>query len=397
MDTAVAKILFLNFPAQGHVNPTLAIASELGTYDVEVTYALPESFREPVELARATLAPLPAHEIGMVAALSDHELAALPFELARKAPQMVPPIVELIGQIKPDLVVYNALYLWGRLAAACADVPAAAFRPFHAPRAPRSVEAPFVSPELEDLAVAAAQGLDMVCRAYGQPATSLQQLVSVVEPLTLMFTVREFQHGADAFDERFVFTGPCLPAGRPAKNFFSGEPLNLTKRVYISLGTVRNDDVAFYRLCIDAFENLDWQPVMSIGHHVDPDLLWPAPNRFFVAPHVPQLSVLAGADVFITHGGFNSVMEALFYGVPMVVMPMTREQRLTARRVRDLGLGVMIEREGLTADELRQAARRAASDPEIRRQVRAMQQIVRESGGAALAARALLRFLEDGV
>ena len=391
----MAKILFLNFPAHGHVNPTLAIASELATYDVVVTYALPESFREAVELAGATLAPLPVHEIGMPPALSDHELAALPFELARRAPHMVPPIVELIGQIKPDLLVYNALYLWGRLAAACADLPAAAFRPYHAPRAPRSVEAPFASPELEPLAIAAAQALQMTCRAYGQPVITLQELVSIVEPLTLMFTVREFQHGADAFDERFLFTGPCLPAGRPGKNFFSVEALNLTKRVYISLGTIRNDDVEFYRLCIDAFQNLDWQPVMSIGHRVDPEALGPPPSRFHIAPHVPQLNVLAGADVFITHGGFNSTMEALYYGVPLVVMPVTREQRLTARRVRDLGLGVMIERAGLTAEDLRQVARFAANDDAIKRQVRAMQQIVRASGGAELAARALLKLMEN--
>ena len=397
MDTEVAKILFLNFPAHGHVNPTLAIASELATYDVEVTYALPESFREAVELAGATMAPLPAHEIGMPPALLDHELAALPFEMARKAPQMVPPIVELIGQIKPDLLVYNSLYLWGRLAASCADLRAASFRPFHAPRAPRSVEPPFPSPDMEKLAITAGQALDMVCRAYGQPATTLQELVSAVESLTLMFTVREFQHGADAFDDRFLFTGPCLPAGRPGKNFFSEEPVNLTKRVYISLGTLRNDDVEFYRLCFDAFQSLDWQPVMSVGRKVDPDALWPAPPRFHVAAHVPQLSVLAEADVFITHGGFNSVMEAMYYGVPVVVMPATREQRLTARRVRDLGLGVMIEREGLTAEDLRQVARHAANEPGIRSQVRWMQQTIRESGGVDLAARALIRFMEDGV
>jgi UDP:flavonoid glycosyltransferase YjiC (YdhE family) len=65
--------------------------------------------------------------------------------------------------------------------------------------------------------------------------------------------------------------------------------------------------------------------------------------------------------------------------------------------VRDLGLGVMIEREGLTAEDLRQVARRAASDPGIRSEVRAMQQTIRESGGVDLAARALIRFMEDGV
>jgi MGT family glycosyltransferase len=126
-----------------------------------------------------------------------------------------------------------------------------------------------------------------------------------------------------------------------------------------------------------------------VGDRIDIAALGPVPANFQVAPHVAQLEVLAEADVFVSHGGLNSTMESLFYGVPLVVMPATREQRLTARRVRELGLGVVLEREGLTAEGLRQAARLAATDPEMRARVREMRQILLESGGATMAAAAL--------
>jgi demethyllactenocin mycarosyltransferase len=111
-----------------------------------------------------------------------------------------------------------------------------------------------------------------------------------------------------------------------------------------------------------------------------------------VAPHVPQLTVLAEADIFVTQGGLNSTMESLFYGVPMIVIPHTREQRLTARRIRDLGLGVVLERNELTDELLRATAREVVADRPLRDRVRHMQQRTREAGGAQFAADILLHY-----
>ena len=59
----------------------------------------------------------------------------------------------------------------------------------------------------------------------------------------------------------------------------------------------------------------------------------------------------------------NSVMEGLSYGVPLVVIPQISEQRVTARRVQELGLGIAFDREMVTADRLREAVAHVACDP----------------------------------
>lgn len=53
---------------------------------------------------------------------------------------------------------------------------------------------------------------------------------------------------------------------------------------------------------------------------------------------VPQLEVLKRTDVFITHGGMNSLNEALYFGVPVVVVPQQIEQGFNMRRLKKIGV-----------------------------------------------------------
>ena len=69
---------------------------------------------------------------------------------------------------------------------------------------------------------------------------------------------------------------------------------------------------------------------MSIGSKIDPASLGVIPNNFIVRPHVPQLEVLRRADLFITHGGMNSVSEGCWYGVQMIVLPQVGDQVVIA-------------------------------------------------------------------
>lgn len=131
-----------------------------------------------------------------------------------------------------------------------------------------------------------------------------------------------------------------------------------------------------------------WQVVLASGTS---DLGVP-PENFLVRPRVPQLAVLQHSRVFVTHGGMNSVMEALSYGVPLVVLPQMLEQRITAKRVQELGLGIALESTAVTVDQLQEAVRRVASEPQFRTRVQHMRQIIRESGGARRAADAIIQF-----
>ena len=65
-----------------------------------------------------------------------------------------------------------------------------------------------------------------------------------------------------------------------------------------------------------------------------------ANTHFFT--RVPQMQVLADADVFITHAGFGSIKEAIYYGVPMLACPLDPryDQNGNALKLDHHGLGL---------------------------------------------------------
>jgi len=67
------------------------------------------------------------------------------------------------------------------------------------------------------------------------------------------------------------------------------------------------------------------------------------PSNFIIRQEIPQLKVLRQVDVFITHGGWNSLQESLYYGVPMLVLPGLGDQMRNARLVNDIGAGIGIQ------------------------------------------------------
>nr|WP_223873771.1 nucleotide disphospho-sugar-binding domain-containing protein [Streptococcus massiliensis] len=62
------------------------------------------------------------------------------------------------------------------------------------------------------------------------------------------------------------------------------------------------------------------------------------------------------ASLFITHGGMNSVNEAIYYGVPMIVAPMRNDQPRVAQQVADLHLGKYLNKRGLTNQQIQEVA-----------------------------------------
>ena len=106
--------------------------------------------------------------------------------------------------------------------------------------------------------------------------------------------------------------------------------------------------------------------------------------------------VLRAASLFITHGGMNSVMEALSLGVPMVVAPQAADQFANAGRVAELGLGLSVG-PSPGKDDLLGAADTVLANPGYRERTQAMQVEVTAGGGAERAAAAIHAFVGHGI
>jgi UDP:flavonoid glycosyltransferase YjiC (YdhE family) len=93
----------------------------------------------------------------------------------------------------------------------------------------------------------------------------------------------------------------------------------------------------------------------------DPARLGPLPAGWLVRAHLPQVTLLKHATAAATHGGNNSVTEAVDSGVPLLVLPFSTDQFAGAAALERAGLGLALDPNAATADELAEALARLLS------------------------------------
>ena len=89
--------------------------------------------------------------------------------------------------------------------------------------------------------------------------------------------------------------------------------------------------------------NLPVQGLITTGLAVDPQQIQAPPN-IEVVQAAPHRQVLTNASVVVTHAGHGTVLKALAAGVPLVCIPMGRDQKDNTVRMLRLGAGVRISK-----------------------------------------------------
>jgi MGT family glycosyltransferase len=400
----MAKYLFLPGPAHGHVNPTLAVAQELIRRGEHVVYYLTEDFQAPVEVTGARFQPYQSimNQFTMGNRQSPSRLTwnpsfilgAMLLMIVKESQHVLPQVLERLRAEKADVILYDPMCLWARISAQVLHVPAILLRPTFAANEhfqvlPRQTESTPSMPlvMVEDIGTELAE----LRASYHLPSLDMRDFFIYSEALNIVFMPRAFQPAGETFDERYVFVGPSIIPRTDAPSF----PLERLKgrpTLFISLGTAANNRPDFYKLCFQAFGQQPWQVVLACGKRVDVAALDTVPPNFLLSPFVPQLEVLQRTSVFVTHGGMNSVMESLYFGVPVVVVPQVREQEVTAQRCAELGLGMALDPNGLTAEKLRAAVDQVHHTCTFREHIRAMQGSVRAAGGYQRAVEVISQF-----
>ena len=103
------------------------------------------------------------------------------------------------------------------------------------------------------------------------------------------------------------------------------------------------------------------------------------------------------ADVFVTHGGMNSVSEALFYGVPMVVIPLVSDQPVNARCVERLGVGKAVTYSKVNKVSIREYVMSVLSNEDIKTNIKKVQELISKAPGNVGGAELLIQYYEKSV
>jgi UDP:flavonoid glycosyltransferase YjiC (YdhE family) len=83
--------------------------------------------------------------------------------------------------------------------------------------------------------------------------------------------------------------------------------------------------------------------------------------------YIPQTLLLPHCDLIITHGGFNTTVAALSFGVPQLFIPISADQPFNAERCVEIGTGILLRVEELMPGRIREAVNHALNEPRFRR------------------------------
>jgi len=338
------KIACFCIPAHGHTNPMLPVAAELVRRGNAVRFYSFDAFAKKISDTGAEflscdsfLPTLTKQEEAGLKKVSTTEMTVQDIRITRSMNDF---LEKEFQTFQPDVVYTDSVCFWGKLNAWKHQVPMVVSTSTFAFNQMSSRYMKSSLKEMADLIF----GLPRVSKElkklepYGYHVKSVLSLIQNDNDTdTVVYTSRRFQPCAESFSEHYAFVGPSIFSNAmPAKE--KERPL-----IYISLGTVINDRPDFYEKCINALKELPVDVVISCGNAIDREALGTLPENIQVHPYVDQLAILAKADVFITHCGMNSVSESLYMAAPMVLYPQTNEQNAVARRVTEIGAGMLLK------------------------------------------------------
>ena len=161
--------------------------------------------------------------------------------------------------------------------------------------------------------------------------------------------------------------------------------------VYVSFGSLGAMDTAFFGRLLDVFATLPARFLVNVGAGID--AYSNVPDNVHLQDWFPQPSVVAQCDLFIHHGGNNSFCEALFHGVPSLILPYCWDGHDNAARAAETGVGQALHRWDMTDAALARAITDLLGDSAMRDRLRANARQMQQADHVALAARRILGVL----
>ena len=187
----------------------------------------------------------------------------------------------------------------------------------------------------------------------------------------------------EALPATFHHVGPMRDPPGPPLDFGgrSDRPL-----VYCSLGTLQGGRLRLFRSVARACADLSLRLVITHCGRLGARDVAGLPGSPMVFDYLPQEAALAQADLVVTHAGFNSVLETLACGLPMVALPIAFDQPGVAARIARAGVGEVVSPRRATAGALRRALERVLREPGYRRRALGVQAEIAAAGGVTHAA-----------
>lgn len=389
-----SRFLFVLWAGGGSVPPQLVLARRLTERGHHVRVLAPRVLHASIEAAGCVFLPLhavPEHDSSspLDDPIKDWE-ARTPWDAAARTRDRIifgtarayaGDVSAAIADERPDVVVTDFLLLGVYVAAERAGIPLVALVHTIFPLPARGM--PPYGMGFQPATGVVGRGRDAIFahifrRFYEagratlnevREAFGLPSVTSVFDQFTraarlLVLTSRAFDFPAVALPANVRYVGPqladpgWLEPWEPPASGTGHLPL-----VLVSFSTTFQQQGDLVRRIITALGGLPVQGLVTLGPALQgQDFALPANVR--VEPYVPHVLVCPHADLVVTHGGLGTVITALSWGVPLVCIPMGRDQGDNAARSVWRGAGLRCSSKASVAD-LRRAIRRVLEEPQF--------------------------------
>jgi MGT family glycosyltransferase len=193
--------------------------------------------------------------------------------------------------------------------------------------------------------------------------------------LRLIQTVRSFDFPIEPAPVNVRYTGPVLDdpdwTGNWDNPWEENDPRPL---VVVSLSSTFQNQQKAIQQAINALGGLNVRGLVTLGPAIQPQEIH-APENVVVLTSAPHSQVFPHAQLVITHAGHGTVMRALSHGLPLICLPMGRDQNDNAAKVAYHGCGIQLSPKA-SPDKIRQAVQTILSTPLYREHVMQLQKAI---------------------
>ncbi|MGY5800959.1 nucleotide disphospho-sugar-binding domain-containing protein [Rhizobium sp. LEGMi12c] len=198
----------------------------------------------------------------------------------------------------------------------------------------------------------------------------------------LLATSSSFDFPTEHLPNRVRYVGPLLEMPSWANKRWAYEPAHAMRPlVLVSFSTTNQGQADVLQRVISCLAEEPMEVVVTLGKALEGLRLQSAAN-VTILPNAVHDDILVKARAVVTHGGHGTIMRSLHHGVPLVVLPMGRDQNDNAARVDYHGVGVRLD-PSIAPQMLCEAVRRVLSEPSFGERALALGRTIAEEGPGA--------------
>ncbi len=420
MATTTMRALFTTYEGGGHVPPALTVASRLQARGAEVLFVSDEATRPAAEQAGLTFRPWRRAPNRRAAAQADDPLedwrARTPLGVVRQVCDAVMcrpagdygrDTLALIEAFRPDVIVTQELLFGVMAAAEVARLPLVLLTgnlwcfptrddlpPFGPGFAPARGQGDQQRDRITREVIGRLYDVGRQDLNAGRAALDLPPLRRTLDQLRVAKTIligasEAFDFGRRPPPAPFRYAGPLISVPEWVRDT-SLEPASSDDRplVLVSFSTTYQNQAAVIRRCVKALSMLPVRGIVTLGPALPVGDVAGADNVEVLAS-ASHDQIVPRCALVIGHGGHGTVLRPLMHGVPVICLPMGRDQPENAARIAARGAGLTLSRHSGWRT-IRRAVQTVLSQPAFARAAAGLgAQIARDVDGGLVAAEAI--------